>query len=144
MRTGFDLTENEGPDYISAAITIVQPVIENAVVLAAQYAKACGRDVMIENDMEYALKYCVMHTVGVGVGVAGSELFIDDDDDDEDDEDDEDDDFLVDPKDCPAFERYSGDDVMMNKVNEAVDKWENWTPQSPIELFLKNAIDNNE
>jgi len=141
MRTGFDLTtsESEGPDYISAALTIIQPVFEQSVVLAAQYAKACGRDVMIDKDMEYAMKYCIMHTVGVHSG----SFFQDDDEDDEDDEDDDDGLDIVDEEDCPDFERYSGDDPFMNKVNEAVDNWDDWKPQSPIEEFLKNALDNN-
>lgn len=140
MRTGFDISDSDSvlsESYATAAINIIQPVIEQSVVLAAQYAKACGRDIIIEKDMEYALKYCIMHTVGVQ-----SESFFQDDED-QDDEDHDDDIDVVGEEDCPDFERYSGDDPLMNKVNEAVDKWDDWKPQSPIEEFLKNALDNN-
>ena len=46
------------------AIDVVQPVMEQAIVCAAEYAKACGRDIILSKDVEYAMKYCAMNEVG--------------------------------------------------------------------------------
>ena len=62
MRTGFDLTgsnANEGMEqqYLQSMVNIIQPVMEEAIVLASKYCKACKRDVLLDQDIEYALKY---------------------------------------------------------------------------------------
>ena len=35
-----------------SAIDVVRPVMEQSMVLAAEYAKACGRDMVVGKDME--------------------------------------------------------------------------------------------
>ena len=47
-----------------SAINIIQPILEQSVILAAEYAKACGRDTVLSEDLEYAMKYCTMYEVG--------------------------------------------------------------------------------
>ena len=42
---------------VQSAIDIITPVMEQAVVLSGQYAKACGRNTILAKDMEYCLKY---------------------------------------------------------------------------------------
>jgi len=37
-----------------SAINIIQPVMEKSMVFAAEYAKACGRDIVLGEDLEYA------------------------------------------------------------------------------------------
>jgi hypothetical protein len=87
--------------------------------------------------MEYAMKYCVMYTVGNTVGPSFPEVY-------EDAEDSEDEDMeVVDGDECPPFERYSGTDPMFLQVNEAYDRWNAWEPQNPTEQMLKNAINSN-
>lgn len=138
MRTGFDLSAQEdiGNNQVKAAVDLITPVIENSVILASKYAHACGRDTLLEEDMVYAMKFCVMHTVGQNIGSIFPEIY----DEEESDEEDLD---IVSEDECPTFKKYSGDDPLMNRVNEAYDNWENWTPMSPIQEFLKSAIDNN-
>ena len=59
MKTGFDLTgeHSQADNYMKAMMNIVTPVLEKGMVLAAQYAKACGRDAILMRDVEYAMKY---------------------------------------------------------------------------------------
>ena len=140
MKTGFG--ESSGAyeeSQQNALIGILLPVIERSVVLAAQYSKACGRDTILPEDMEYAIKYCAMYTVGQNIGSLFPEVY-----DEEDSEEEEEDFEEVEPDECPQFERYSGEDQLFTQMNDAYDRWENWVPQSPVEEMLKNAINSNE
>ena len=125
-----------------AAIEIITPVLEQSVLLAADYAKACGRDVILSKDFEYAIKYCAMNTVGQRIGSQFPEIY----EDNSEDEDSEDEDALeiVDETEEINFEPYSGEDKKYTDVNESYERWESWEPQTPVEEMIKNAIDNNE
>lgn len=138
MRTG--LGNDSGAlveSYITSMVDIVQPVMEQSVVLAAEYCRACGRDVVLPEDMEYAMKYCAMHLVGRTIGSIAPEVYESGDEDDDEDDEDED-------EEEPPFERYSGDDPKYTGMNEAYDGWHAWEPQNPTEHLLKNAINSNE
>ena len=61
MQTGFgDAGDTQATNYMNTMIDIMMPVMENSMILAAEYCKACGRDVILPEDMEYASKYCAM------------------------------------------------------------------------------------
>ena len=138
MQTGFGDTGNDMlHQYIENMTNIITPVMERSVILAAEYSKACGRDIVLPEDMEYAMKYSAMCTVGDTIGSLIPEIYERDDDDDDDDVEE------VDDEDCPPFVRYSGDDHNMNLINEAYDRWDSWIPQSPVEEMIKKAINNN-
>jgi len=65
MQSGFgDAGDRMAEQYMETMTNILLPVLEQAVVLAAEYSKACGRDTLLPEDMEYTMKYCAMHTVG--------------------------------------------------------------------------------
>ena len=69
MKTGFgESTGDFENQMMQSAIGIIQPVLEMGMVLAGKYAHACGRDTILSKDVEYAMKYCVMHTVGQKIG----------------------------------------------------------------------------
>lgn len=134
MKTGFGESSGAYEERQLEAIgDILLPVLEKSMILAGKYCNACGRDVVLPQDVEYAAKYCVMHTVGQDVGIS-----IMDEDEDEDEEEDIEE---VDQEECPAFVPYTGGDPMMNAVNEAQTAWTTWEPTNPIEIMLKNAID---
>ena len=138
MRTGFG--ESSGlyeEAQQNALIGILLPVLEKSMVLAAEYSKACGRDILLPEDMEYAIKYCAMYTVGQHTESLFPEIY-DEESSDEDDIDE------VDDEDCPPFKRYIGEDPTFRQMNEAYDHWDTWVPQSPVEEMLKNAINSNE
>ena len=139
MQTGFGGDGSAmAEQYVKSMIDIMTPVMERSMILAAEYSKACGRDTVLPEDMEYAIKYCVMYTVGQNIGSLFPEIY------DEESSDEEEDLEEVDPEECPPFERYMGEDTTFKQMNEAYDRWEQWVPQSPIEEMLKNAINSNE
>jgi histone H3/H4 len=135
IQTGFG-ESHMAEEYIKSMTDIMLPVMEQAVLLAGEYCKACGRDVILPEDMEYAMKYCAMYTVGQQIGTMFPEIY-EGEDEDEDIED-------VPQEDCPPFVKYTGDDARFIQVNEATERWDSWIPQSPIEQMLKNAINSNE
>jgi hypothetical protein len=117
----------------SAAIEILKPVIESAVVIASHYCKACGRSIVTSKDMAYGMMFSARNVTGRQIGSLFPEIY-----DEEDSEEEEDDDF--DDESEEPWTRYEGVDETMNKVNECADTWETWEPESPIEASLKNAI----
>ena len=139
MQTGFGDVNGEqmAEEYVKSMIDILLPVMEKGMLFAVEYSKACGRDVVLPEDMEYAIKYCAMYTVGQDIGTLFPDIY----DEEESDEDDIED---VPDEDCPPFERYTGDDERFILMNQAYDRWESWIPQNPTERMLKNAINSNE
>ena len=76
MQTGFgDGGDGMLDKYISDMTNILLPVIEKSTLLAAEYCKACGRDTILSEDMEYAMKYCAMKTVGETIGSTIPEIY---------------------------------------------------------------------
>jgi hypothetical protein len=116
------------------AFDIFVPVMESATVLAAHYAKACGRDVVLAEDMQLGLMYAARNVLGKQIGPLYPEVWDEDEsgtDSDGDDSDQED----------PEWVRYEGSDDMANKMNECADSWGSWVPESPAERALKDAVD---
>ena len=136
MQTGFGESQM-AEEYVKSMIDILLPVMEKGMLFAVEYSKACGRDVVLPEDMEYAIKYCAMYTVGQDIGTLFPDIY----DEEESDEDDIED---VPDEDCPPFERYTGDDERFIIMNQAYDRWDSWIPQNPTEQMLKNAINSNE
>tara|TARA_B100001173_G_scaffold181231_1_gene156437 strand:- start:6947 stop:7384 length:438 start_codon:yes stop_codon:yes gene_type:complete len=123
-----------------SAINIIQPVMEKSMVFAAEYAKACGRDIVLGEDLEYAMKYCAMNEVGKKMGTHFPEIY----EDEYDTEEEEEIEVIDEDEEDIEFERYSGREYKFVKMNIAYDNWENWVPKNPSEQMLKNAIDSNE
>ena len=124
-------------DFEGPALDIFLPVMESATVLAAHYAKACGRDIVLAEDMKYGLMYSARHVAGKQIGTLFPEIYDEDEEDEEDEEESESDDSLE-----PEWIRYAGqDDDMAAKMNECYDTWSVWEPASPAERALKAAVD---
>jgi len=117
----------------NAAIEILKPVIESAVVIASHYCKACGRSTVTAKDMAYGMMFSARNVTGRQIGSLFPEIY------DEEDSEEEEDDDSVDENEEP-WTRYEGTDETMIKVNECADTWETWEPESPIENSLRNAI----
>ena len=135
MKTGFGDSSGEY-EYrqAEAIINIITPVLEKSMILACKYSRACGRDVVLAKDVEYAAKYCAMNTVGQDIG-----SILPPEDEDEDDDDDSSIEEVEESED--DFTRYDGDDPLIKAINDAYDRWDTWEPTIPIEIMLKNAID---
>ena len=136
MQTGFGESQM-AEEYVKSMIDILLPVMEKSMLFASEYSKACGRDTVLPEDLEYAIKYCAMYTVGQDIGTLFPDLYNEEDSDEDDIEE-------VDDEDCPPFERYTGSDERFIIMNQAYDRWESWIPQNPTERMLKNAINSNE
>jgi len=120
----------------AAAIDILQPVLESAVYLASHYCKACGRNTITATDIQYGMRYAARNVLGTRTGT----LFPDEDSESESEEDS--DIEIVDDEDEP-FTRYTGDDKTFIEINECFDTWNEWEPDNPAAVMLKNAIDSN-
>lgn len=118
-----------------AALDLFLPVLESAVVIAAHYAKGCGRDTVLAEDMCLGLKFAARHVVGKQIGSLFPEVYEESDSDESGDSSDEEE------AEEPVWTRYEGDDEILTKVNECADTWDEWEPESPAECALKNAVE---
>ena len=57
------------------------PVLESAMVIAGHYAKACGRDCVLAQDVCLGLKFAARHVVGKQVGSFFPEIYEESDSD---------------------------------------------------------------
>tara|TARA_B110000902_G_scaffold236683_1_gene283053 strand:+ start:10742 stop:11179 length:438 start_codon:yes stop_codon:yes gene_type:complete len=141
MKTGMDNTVDKANkaaiEYMEAMTGIVMPVLERSVILAAEYSKACGRNVVLSQDVQYASRYCAMHTVGQVIGSLFPGVYDSDDSDDSDIE-------VVPENELPEFKRYRGNNPLYNQINQAYDNWSNWEPRNPAEQILKIAINKDD
>lgn len=122
-------------EILQVADDIIRPVMESAIVLASHYCKKCDRDCVTPMDLNYAMKFCARNVMGKHLGTMYPEIYEDEDEEEYD---------VVDTEDETPFSRYSGDDELMNKVNECWDTWDQWEPQSPMEEFIKRALASQE
>jgi hypothetical protein len=153
MRTGegdFDTSA-----ILESALDIFRPVMESATVMAAHYARACGRDIILAEDMNMGMMFAARYVTGRQIGSLFPEIY-EEGDESRSDSDGSDSDFDGDGDDeCSdssgwetvsetelVWSRYQGtDDEQALKMNECADTWESWEPQNPSERALKNAID---
>ena len=121
----------------NAAMDLFLPVVESAAVLAGHYAKACGRNCVMAEDMSYGLMYAARNVAGRQIGSLYPELY--ENSDTETDSDDSESDSDESP-----WSRYEGteDDTARN-MNDCVATWDQWEPTNPVERALKNAVDKN-
>ena len=122
-------------EFISSATGLLQPILESSMIIAGHYVKACNRKTITSVDLQYAMKYAARNLVGKHIGT----LFPEDESESES-ESDEDSIEEVDEDEEP-FVKYTGDDKILNDVNEAADTWDTWTPTNLIETMLKDSID---
>jgi hypothetical protein len=135
----------------AAALDIFLPVMESAVVLAAHYCKAAGRDCVQGEDMRIGLMFAARNVAGKHLGTLYPELYEEDESGSDSDsgsgswetvsgegEDEEADESHGDSDWCP----YTGtEDEMARKMNECAETWDEWEPETPAERALKNAVD---
>ena len=133
MKTG----QGEGSTdaFQNSATDLLLPVLESATVLAAHYAKACGRDIVLAEDMSYGLMYAARNVLGKQIGTMFPEVYESGEDSDSEIE--------TFDEDIP-WTRYSGtDDTIALTMNACADSWSSWEPENPAERALKNAVDKN-
>jgi hypothetical protein len=119
-----------------AAMDIFIPVMESAVVLAAHYCKAAGRDCVQDEDMRLGLMFSARNVVGKHIGTLYPDVY----EAESEDSDGDSGEWATDDE--PAWTRYEGtEDEVARKMNECADTWDAWEPETPAERALKNAVD---
>lgn len=153
MKTGDGAMDTSALE--QGALDLFLPVMESATVLGAHYAMACGRDVMLAEDMHYGLMFAARNVLGKQVGSLYPEAYeADSDGDPEEDEQSRSDcDPEEDESDASSWEtvddedlvwtRYEGTDELALSMNQCADTWDSWEPSNPAERALKNAVDKN-
>jgi hypothetical protein len=127
----------------AAAMDIFLPVMESAVVLAAHYCKAAGRDCVQGDDMRIGLMFAAHNVAGKHLGTLYPEVYEDEDEDEDEDESGSDSGSWETVSDSElVWTRYEGtEDEVARKMNECADTWNEWEPETPAERALKNAVD---
>ena len=121
-------------DFESAAMDLIVPVLESATVLAAHYAKACGRDIVVAQDMKLGMMFAARNVLGKQIGTLYPEIYEDSESDEEEEGEEEGEE--------PEWTRYEGqDNDMARQMNDCAATWDEWVPQSPAERMLKKAIE---
>lgn len=134
MKTGDGPMNTEA--FEKTAFDLFLPVMESATVLAAHYAKACGRDCVVAGDMKYGLMYAARNVSGKQIGSLYPEAYEDEDEEEEDEEEEEEE------VEEPDWSEYTGaEDDMAVKMNECARTWAEWVPENPTEFALKSAVD---
>lgn len=118
--------------YLTTCSELMKPVFEMAMVTAAKYCKETGRNCVTSKDVEYGLKFSARKVLGVQNESLFPEIY-------EESESESDEEYESEEED--EFVRYSGDDETMKIVNEMYDTWDDWEPDTPVGVLLKNAID---
>ena len=139
MRTGegdFDTSA-----ILESALDIFRPVMESATVMAAHYAKACGRDVVLAEDMHMGMMFAARYVTGRQIGSLYPEIYENGEDGDDEDSGTDSDGWETVSESELTWARYEGTDEQALKMNECADSWDSWEPQNPSERALKNAID---
>jgi hypothetical protein len=131
---------------LESALDIFRPVMESATVLAAHYTKACGRDVVLQEDMRLGMMYAARYVTGRQVGSLFPEIYSESRSDSSTEgsgSDSESSGSWETVSDSEmVWTRYEGtDDDQALKMNECAETWDAWEPQNPSERALKNAID---
>ena len=110
------------------------PVLESAVIIAGHYAKGCGRDTVLAEDMCLGLMFAARNVTGKQIGSLFPEVYEQSDSESEEEDESE-------SEEDPEWTRYEGTDEILTKVNKCADTWEAWEPESPVEHALKNAVE---
>jgi hypothetical protein len=125
----------------AAALDIFLPVMESAVVLAAHYCKAAGRDCVQAEDMRIGLMFAARNVAGKHLGTLYPELYEEESDEGEDSDEDSGSWETVSDSEL-VWTKYEGtEDEMARKMNECAETWDAWEPETPAERALKNAVD---
>ena len=131
----------------AAAMDIFLPVMESAVVLAAHYCKAAGRDCVQGEDMRLGLMFAARNVAGKHLGTLYPEIYEESDSDSDGDSGswetvsgDEAEEETEEPE--PDWTPYEGtEDEVACRMNECAETWDAWEPETPAERALKNAVD---
>ena len=144
MRTGLGDCEEQAEHRLAVMYDLFLPVVEAAVVLAAEYATACGRGCFVKEDLAYSLKFAARNVLGRLTGPLFPEMY--DEEEEEEENESEAADFQgvlsrVSQQAEEPWSRYEGADERLRMVNAAAETWDDWRPETPAERLIKRCVD---
>ena len=131
MRSGSEGEVDMTP-YYDAADDVFRPVMESSVVLAAHYAKACGRQCITPKDISLGLMYSARNVAGKQLGSLYPEIYEDEEEEEEDEEEDEDEE--------EEWTEYTGTDDLATKMNECAETFDAWEPDEFYLQAIKRSV----
>ena len=155
MKTGFSHT-NEKPSLSDIDLENIEILlslfITNALTNALKYVKYCDRNGVSQTDILYGLRYEVFEFLNRknlmdDVKKATEEYQAYQDDDYTSDDEESLESIICPDSEIEEFERIDDDKInndnreFVTKFHDHYDKWNEWTPESPLDTILKNAID---
>ena len=161
MKSGFNnlIQPNTGPDpdMVLFIQSLVLSFTECALAKAAIYVEHSGRKSITPKDIKLALKsetFTFLDRNDLNDRMQKWKSFINDEEDRDSDEEESDFDTDEEKSGGVTFEEpeiYEEEEFKKSECkcevceafNNIDSKWENWTPTSPIEMALKNVLDND-
>lgn len=144
MKTGFNLVQDDGQDIIENIASIILVFMENAVKSADIYVKHAKRQSITAEDIKRALMLEVffmkqrpnMLEQCEEMKETIKKIIEEDEDSDEEMEiyDDNDDDEVFKESECSC--------PMCGCINTIYTRWQNFTPETTIEIAMANHIEN--
>jgi hypothetical protein len=137
MKTGFDAYDNTLANTIKeTGADLLNRLLIYAIENACVYAKSAGRENMTGQDIIIALQY-EAHEFPY-------RNYNNENDEESSDEDDDDCESIGETGDEEAdvFTKSYSNDPLIEKMNYYHETWDSWNPDIPIEITLKNAVDN--
>jgi len=148
MKSGFNSVQaNEDQDKMEKnTVGTIVHFTENALKTAGYYTKHSGRKIITKEDikrgfmLEVFLFYNRQNLIENIENII-QELYKDSSDDDDEDDDDEEKNEIIFEEDVP-FELSKCKCALCISLNNIKDKWETWTPETPIQEILQKHINN--
>ena len=144
MKTGFDITmEQRSLFNEDDLMKLLDVFMRNAVVNAAMYSKASGRDNLSSQDMIYGMKYEAYVFCKNDTFMGYLEKYSRDSDSGSDSDSDSDSgsDSNSGSDNEEFTEAPSESSELVRNMNEVNSFWEEWEPQNQVEVLLKKSID---
>lgn len=161
MKSGVTSASSVGTidvDMMHKLVALVKTLMQDAVNSAEQFVKACGRSMIQDKDISMALKYETHHFLLQGDSLdkkfqtnleeeknhtydTEEEETSDEDEEEEEEEESED---VVEENEEYTMSLKSNDAKLIElhkKFMKYHNEWDDWAPDDPVSIFLKNAVD---
>ena len=157
MQTGFNNVKSTGlsEEDIENIEILLSLFISNSIYNASKYVTECNRNGVTKEDIQYSLRYEVFEflnrsTIMDDIKKATQDYnqYLDDlEDSDYEEDEDEINSMIIPDNELNPFKRIDQSLICDNNkefiecFHKHNDNWDSWTPDTPLNKILKNAID---
>ena len=147
MRTGLvgEVDDSVGMEHLETVAATLRIFMKDAIRVAGRYAVACERREVCGNDMKLALMYCARtffqrSDAELSTDVTNERALMEEESESgEEEEEDEEEEGSGDEEDLAPTEE---DRQLRRNVDTIARHWDMWTPDDPVHVLIKRAIDN--